>query len=89
MNIYVSNLGLSMQDDELKRIFTEYGMVSSAKIINDRETGKSRGFGFVQMGNDDAARKAIKELDGKMSDGRPMRVNEARATRSNFSSGRG
>jgi RNA recognition motif-containing protein len=90
MNIYVSNLGFNMQDDDLKKLFTEYGTVTSAKVIMDRETGRSRGFGFVEMGNDIAAQKAIKELDGKMADGRPIKVNEAREKRSNnnFSSGR-
>ena len=90
MNIYVSNLGFNMQDDDLKNLFTEYGTVSSAKVIMDRETGRSRGFGFVEIDNDVAAQKAITELDGKMTDGRSIKVTEARAKKSNnnFSSGR-
>lgn len=89
MNIYVANLGFSMQDNDLKNLFNEYGSVTSAKVITDRETGKSRGFGFVEMSSDDSAQKAIKELDGKMVDGRAMQVNEARAKKpNNFSSRR-
>jgi len=89
MNIYVSNLGFNVQDSELKNLFAEYGTVSSAKVIMDRESGESRGFGFVEMPNDDAAQNAMKELDGKMSDGRSIKVSEARAKKSNgFSSGR-
>ena len=58
MNIYVSNLGFNVQDAELKNLFAEYGAVSSAKVIMDRESGQSRGFGFVEMPNDDAAQKS-------------------------------
>ncbi|HLX93937.1 MAG TPA: hypothetical protein VKR32_19775 [Puia sp.] len=81
MNIYISNLGFNMGDAELKSLFAAYGNVSSAKVIMDRDTGKSRGFGFVEMSNDDAARLAMKELDGKMSDGHAMKVSEARPKR--------
>ncbi|HLK27735.1 MAG TPA: RNA-binding protein [Puia sp.] len=89
MNIYVSNLGFNIQDADLKNLFNEYGAVSSAKVIMDRETGQSRGFGFVEMPNDDAAQKALKELDGKMSDGRSLKVSEARAkSNKGFTSGR-
>jgi RNA recognition motif-containing protein len=88
MNIYVSNLGFNVQDAELKNMFAEYGAVTSAKVIMDRETGRSRGFGFVEMGDDEAAQKAIKELDGKMAEGRAIKVNEARPKNNNFSSGR-
>ena len=88
MNIYVSNLGFNIQDADLKNLFTEYGTVTSAKVIMDRETGQSRGFGFVEMANDAAGQKAIKELDGKMAEGRAIKVSEARAKRNNgFSSG--
>ncbi|HEY4876277.1 MAG TPA: RNA-binding protein [Puia sp.] len=89
MNIYVSNLGFNIQDDDLKNLFTEYGAVSSAKVIMDKETGRSRGFGFVEMANDAEAQKAMKELDGKMSDGRALKVSEARAKKSNGYSGGG
>jgi len=78
MNIYVSNLGFAVQDDDLKKFFTPYGEVTSAKIINDRETGKSRGFGFVEMSDDTASQKAIAELDGTSVEGRTMKVMEAK-----------
>jgi len=78
MNIYVSNLSFNVQDEDLKEFFTPYGEVTSAKIIMDRETGKSRGFGFVEMPDDAAAKKAIAELDNGMVDGRPIKVTEAR-----------
>lgn len=78
MNIYVSNLGFSVNDADLKKIFEEYGQVSSAKVIMDKFTSKSKGFGFVEMNDDKAANKAIAELNGKMEDGRSLKVNEAR-----------
>lgn len=78
MNIFVSNLGFQVNDDDLRGFFEEFGQVDSAKIIMDRETRKSRGFGFVEMPDEDDARKAIKTLDGGTIDGRPVRVNEAR-----------
>ena len=78
MNIYVSNLGFNVQDEDLKEFFTPYGEVTSAKIIDDRETGKSRGFGFVEMSDDEAAKKAIAELDGAAVEGRAIKVMEAK-----------
>jgi RNA recognition motif-containing protein len=78
MNIYVSNLSFNIHDDDLRDLFSTYGEVSSAKIISDRETGKSRGFAFVEMPEDAAARKAISELNGGSYDGRDLRVSEAR-----------
>ncbi len=78
MNIYVSNLGFNVQDGDLKEFFTPFGEVTSAKVINDRETGKSRGFGFVEMSDDAAAKKAIAELDGGDVEGRAIKVVEAR-----------
>src|SRR5215216_5717837 len=78
MNIYVSNLGFNVQDEDLKAFFTPYGEVTSAKIINDRESGKSRGFGFVEMPDDAAAQKAIAELDGGDVEGRAIKVMEAK-----------
>jgi len=78
MNIFVSNLGFQVNDDDLRGFFEEFGKVDSAKIVLDRETRKSRGFGFVEMPDDEEARKAIKSLDGGTVDGRPVRVNEAR-----------
>jgi RNA recognition motif-containing protein len=78
MNIYVSNLSFSVQDEDLREYFAEYGEVTSAKIIMDKETNRSRGFGFVEMSDEAAAQKAIRELDGAQVDGRPMRVNIAK-----------
>jgi len=77
MNMYVSNLGFQVTDEELKSMFSKYGEVTSAKVIADRETGKSRGFGFVEMA-DEAAEKAMKELDGTNADGRTMSVSKAK-----------
>lgn len=78
MNIYVSNLGYSVQNEDLTKLFGEYGYVSSARIITDKFTSKSKGFAFVEMLDKQAAEKAIKELDGKMIEGRSVRVSEAR-----------
>jgi RNA recognition motif-containing protein len=78
MNIYVANLSFDVQDADLKNHFTPYGEVSSAKIIMDKATDRSRGFGFVEMADDAAGRKAIAELNGSMIDGRPIKVNEAK-----------
>ena len=78
MNIYVSNLSFNVQDEDLKDFFSPYGEVTSAKIINDKETGKSRGFGFVEMSDDESAKKAISELDGGTVEGRTIRVMEAK-----------
>lgn len=96
MNIYVSNLSFNVQDEDLREFFAPYGEVTSAKIISDRTTGQSRGFGFVEMSDDSAAKKAIDELNGGTVEGRTIRVTEAkpkedRPARSNspFSSGNG
>lgn len=78
MNIYVSNLSFNVQDEDLREFFTPYGEVTSAKIINDRETGRSRGFGFVEMSDDTASKKAIAELDGATVEGRAIKVVEAK-----------
>ena len=78
MNIYVSNLSFNVQDENLKEFFMPYGEVTSAKVINDKFTGKSRGFGFVEMSNDEASKKAIAELNGSSVDGRNLIVTEAR-----------
>ena len=77
-NIYVGNLPYSMSDGELEALFVEFGQISSAKVIMDRDTGRSKGFGFVEMDDDAAAGQAIDGLNGKEVDGRPLRVNEAR-----------
>ena len=78
MNIYVSNLGFSVQDGDLKEFFTPHGAVTSAKVITDKFTGQSRGFGFVEMSDDTAARKAITELDQTSVEGRTIKVMEAK-----------
>lgn len=78
MNIYVSNLSFNVQDDGLRAFFTPYGEVTSAKIITDKFSGQSRGFGFVEMPDNAAAQKAIAELDNGTVDGRTIKVTEAR-----------
>jgi len=78
MNIYVSNLSFNVHDEDLKSYFADYGEVSSAKVINDKETNRSRGFGFVEMPDDAAAQKAIAELDGATVDGRAIKVTVAK-----------
>ena len=78
MNIYVSNLSFNVQDEDLREFFAEYGEVSSAKVITDKFTGKSRGFGFVEMPDTEAAQKAIAELDNGVVEGRTIRVMEAK-----------
>ena len=78
MNIYVSNLSFNIQDEDLREFFAPYGEVTSAKIINDRETGRSRGFGFVEMSDDTASQKAIAELNEATIEGRAIKVMEAK-----------
>src|SRR5687768_16745389 len=78
MNIYVSNLSFNVQDEDLREFFTEYGEVTSAKVITDKFTGKSRGFGFVEMSDETAATKAIAELDQATVEGRTIKVMEAK-----------
>jgi len=78
MNIYVSNLGYNLRDEDLKKMFAAFGSVSSAKVIMDKLTNKSKGFGFVEMPDNTAAEKAVKELNGTMADGRAISVSEAR-----------
>jgi RNA recognition motif-containing protein len=77
-NIYVGNLTWDSTADDLLALFQTYGAVARAQVITDRETGRSRGFGFVEMDNDTEAQKAIDELNGKPFRGRPLTVNEAR-----------
>jgi RNA recognition motif-containing protein len=78
MNIYVGNLPFRFDSEDLAAAFRPYGVVDSAQVITDRETGRSRGFGFVEMPNDDEARRAIEALDGSDMGGRRVNVNEAR-----------
>lgn len=76
--LYVGNLPYSMTDSDLQSLFEEHGVVQSAQVISDRETGRSKGFGFVEMDNGDQAQAAINALNGHSIDGRPLTVNEAR-----------
>ena len=78
MNMYVTNLSFHTGEDELRKLFEEFGAVSSAKVIADRETGRSRGFGFVEMGADEEANAAIKALHNKDVEGRALSVTIAR-----------
>ena len=77
-NIYVGNLVWEATADDLLALFQEHGTVARAQVITDRETGRSRGFGFVEMDNDGEAQKAIDELNGADYNGRPLTVNEAK-----------
>ncbi len=78
MNIYVGNLPFQTTEEELHVAFAEYGNVTSARIITDRMSGRSRGFGFVEMSDNNEAEAAIRALNGKSIDGRTLTVNEAR-----------
>jgi cold-inducible RNA-binding protein len=78
MNLYVGNLSFQANDDELNQLFSQFGEVVSAKVIMDRETGRSRGFGFVEMANEKDGEAAVAELDQKDFLGRNVRVNPAR-----------
>ncbi len=92
MNIYVSNLSFNVKDEDLREFFAPYGEVTSAKVILDKETRQSRGFGFVEMSDDEASKKAIAELDGATVENRAIKVMEAkpredRPARGNFNNG--
>lgn len=78
MNIYVGNLSYRIDDNSLKSAFEKFGEVKSAKVITDRETGRSKGFGFVEMMTEVSGSQAIEELNGSEFEGRTLRVNEAR-----------
>ena len=77
MNIYVGNLSFKVSDQELMEVFEQFGDVTSYKVIKDRETGRSKGFGFVEMENDSEAQAAINKLDGTEINGRTVKVNKA------------
>lgn len=77
MNIYVGNLAWGVRDEDLRSAFERFGSVDSAKVIMDRESGRSRGFGFVEMSNKEEGDNAIKAMNGTDLEGRPLRVNEA------------
>jgi len=78
MNIFIANLNFKVQSEKLQEIFGEYGDVSSAKIITERETGRSKGFGFVEMPNDNEATRAIEDLDGVEIEGKTIVVKKAK-----------
>jgi RNA recognition motif-containing protein len=84
MNIYVGNLNFNLSEDELKEIFEEYGEVTSAKVITDKYSGRSKGFGFVEMPNDAEGEAAIKNLNGVDMKGRNMTVNQSEERKDNF-----
>lgn len=88
MNIYVGNLSYGVTEDSLRAKFEEFGEVSSVKIINDKFTGKSKGFGFVEMESEADGKQAIEELNGQQFDNRNMVVNEARPKTENRDRGR-
>ena len=81
--MYVSNLSYNTGEDELNDLFSAFGEVKSIKIITDRETGRSRGFGFVEMHSDEHSQKAMSSLNGKVIEGRPLSVTEARKREEN------
>ena len=81
MNVYVGNLSYDLSEEDLKTAFAEYGEVTSAKIVSDRYSGRSKGFGFIEMTSDDEAKAAIEGLTGKELAGRAIVVNEARPRR--------
>jgi RNA recognition motif-containing protein len=78
VKIYIGNLSYSSTEDDIRKAFEAFGAVDSAELVMDRSTGRSRGFAFVQMSNDDEAKAAIEGLNGKDLDGRSLKVNEAR-----------
>ena len=84
MNIYVGNLDYKVSESDLEEVFGEYGTVSSSKIITDKMSGRSKGFGFVTMDDQDEANKAIEELNGTTLKSREIVVNEARPKRNNY-----
>ena len=77
-NIYVGNLAFSTDSAALRNLFAEHGEVTSAQVVEDRDTGRSRGFGFVEMSSDEDAQKAIGEINGSNVDGRQLNVNVAK-----------
>ena len=76
--LYVGNMGYDVSSSDLEQLFTPHGSVQSAEVINDRDTGRSKGFGFVEMGSDQEAQAAIAALNGKDHNGRALTVNEAK-----------
>ena len=78
MNIFIAGLSFKVNDADLSSLFEEYGAIASAKVVVDRQTGRSKGYGFVEMDDNEAASKAISELNGAEYDGRTISVSEAR-----------
>lgn len=78
MNLYISNLSYNISDEDLRLLFADYGEITSAKVIMDREIGRSRGFGFVELSDDELAKKAIEELNQASYDGKVINITEAR-----------
>ena len=78
MNLYISNLSYNISDEDLRLLFADYGEITSAKVIMDRETGRSRGFGFVELSDDELAKKALEELNQASYDGKVINITEAR-----------
>jgi RNA recognition motif-containing protein len=87
--LYVGNLGYDVDSSTLQQMFSAHGTVSSAQVIADRDTGRSKGFGFVEMSSDDEASAAINALNGKDNGGRPLTVNEAKPRESRSGGGGG
>ncbi len=84
MNIYVGNLDFKVQENDLEELFGEFGEVESARVITDKYSGRSKGFGFVTMEDDGAANEAIEALNGKEYKDRPLTVNEAKPRKENY-----
>ncbi|MBS3806276.1 MAG: RNA-binding protein [Bacteroidales bacterium] len=84
MNIYVGNLDYKVDENDLKEVFQEFGTVESSKVITDKFSGRSKGFGFVIMEDDEQAKNAIEELNGASYEDRVMKVNEAKPKKDNF-----
>ncbi len=87
--LYVGNLSYNVSSSDLEKLFAAYGSVESAEVITDRDSGRSKGFGFVQMGSDEAAQAAIQGLNGQEHDGHTLTVNEARPREERGGGGRG
>ena len=87
--LYVGNLSYDVQDSDLQQLFAQYGTVSSARVVTDRDTGRSKGFGFVEMGTDEEAEASISALNGHEVGGRALTVNEARPKEAGSGGGRG
>ncbi len=88
MRVYVGNIPFSMTDDELRQLFERHGQVAAVNVITDRESGRSRGFGFVEMNDENEAKKAIEELNEFLANGRNLVVNEAKPRRNRGGGGR-